>query len=112
MGRSYCFECSKCAYRATVSGRFDRGLNFAVQTISCRDCKRLYEAVTRLRIPDELKERSLSFGLRGTGLATQKAASSPPSFESLLNRLPYKGVKHFRWLRFKPQCPVSAYHQV
>ena len=53
MGRSYWFECPKCGYRAKVSGRADRGLSFFVQTILCRDCRELYDAVIRLRVPDE-----------------------------------------------------------
>ena len=53
MGRSYWFECVKCGYRAKVSGRADRGLNFFVQTILCRDCRELYDAITRVKIPDE-----------------------------------------------------------
>ena len=32
------------------SGRADRGLSFFVQTILCRDCRELYDAVTRLRV--------------------------------------------------------------
>ena len=54
MGRSYCFECPTCGYRAKVSGRADRGLTFFVQTILCLDCRQLYDAVTRLRVPDEV----------------------------------------------------------
>src|ERR1700674_5874389 len=53
MGRSYWFECPRCGYRAKVSGRADRGFNFSVQSIVCRDCKELYDAVTRARIPDQ-----------------------------------------------------------
>ncbi len=37
---------------------------------------------------------------------------SPPTFESVLNRLDYTGVKHFRWVHFKPQCPVSPIHRI
>ena len=53
MGRSYWFECAKCGYRAKVSGRADRGITFFVHTILCRDCRELYDAVTRLRLADE-----------------------------------------------------------
>ena len=53
MGRSYWFECPKCGYRAKVSGRADQGLTFFVQTILCCDCRELYDAVTRLKVPDE-----------------------------------------------------------
>src|ERR1051326_6040680 len=98
MGRSYWFECSKCGYRASISGGFDRGLNFAVQTIVCSDCKRLHDAVVRLRIPDSLKERTFLFDLRPEReLVPQRPHPSPPSFESLLKPLPYRGVKYFRW---------------
>ena len=113
MGRSYWFECPKCGYRAKVSGRADRGLTFFVQTILCLDCRQLYDAVTRLRVPAE------SDGLRsfaGWRLARSPASarniSSPPGFQSVLNRLPQTGVKRFRWLPFKIQCPVSALHRV
>jgi hypothetical protein len=111
MGRSYWFECSKCGYRANVAGTFDRGLNFGVQTILCRDCRKLYDAVVRLRVVDELKERSLQVGMRPPVGSAQRTPSSPPPMASLLNRLPYRGIKYFRWIRYKPQCPVSAYHQ-
>jgi len=113
MGRSYWFECSRCGYRAKVAGRADHGLNFAIQTILCRDCKHLYDAVTRVRVPDSLKERSFRLGFaQPNAFAAQRMSSAPPSFDAVLNRLPFKGVKYFRWLRFKPQCPVSAYHRV
>jgi hypothetical protein len=50
MGRTYLFECPKCEYSARVSGREDRGFTVCVQTIVCRDCRRLYDAVVRLRV--------------------------------------------------------------
>ena len=113
MGRSYWFECSRCGYRTKVSGRADRGLNFFVQTITCRDCKELYDAVTRLRVPDESGLRPAPFGLRGTGTnRTRLAMTSPPRFETVLNRLPYRGIKRFRWVQFKLQCPLSKIHRV
>ena len=34
------------------------------------------------------------------------------SFQAVLNRLPQTGVKRFKWLPFKIQCPVSAIHRV
>src|SRR5712672_1357393 len=112
MGRTYWFECSKCGYRTQVSGKSDRGLNFFVQTIACADCKALYDAVTRLRVPQESNGMKFSFGLNGLRYSLQQRNPAPPSFQSALNRLPYKGVPRYKWLHFKLQCPVSPIHRV
>jgi hypothetical protein len=112
MGRTYWFECSKCGYRAQVSGRPDRGLNVFVQTIACTDCKALYDAVVRLRVPDESKGVGLSLGLNGFRAPIRQRNVSPPTFQTALNRLPYKGVRHYKWFNFKPQCPASPIHRV
>ena len=112
MGRIYWFECSKCGYRAQVSGKPDRGLNFFVQTIACSDCKALYDVVTRLRVLDEVKGLKFSFGLNGLRSSLQQRNSVPPTFQSALSLLPNKGVKHYKWLNFKAQCPVSVTHRV
>jgi hypothetical protein len=115
MGRTYWYECSKCGYRTKVSGRADRGLNFFVQTIVCRDCKELYDSITRIRMPE------------GPGFPSGQAAGKPrraalleqprkpaiaPSFQSALNRLLYWGARQFKWVQFKPQCPVSPLHRI
>ena len=113
MGRSYWFECPKCGYRANVSGRADRGLSFFVQTLLCHDCHALYDAVTRLKVPHELWRSENLAALRQPGpLRHPRSLSVPPTFQSVLNRLPLTGVKRFRWLAFKNQCPVSASHRV
>jgi hypothetical protein len=113
MGRSYWFECPKCGYRAKVSGRADQGLSFSVQTILCRDCRELYDAVIRLRVPDEFEGLgSLAGWRRGRPLNPYRSIKSPPGFQSVVNRLPQTGVKRCRWLTFKIQCPVSALHRV
>ena len=113
MGRSYWFECPKCGYRAKVSGRADRGLWFFVQTILCRDCRELYDAVVRLRVPDELGGWGNFGRLRKERLSRAlPGMTTPPSFQAVLNRLPSIGVKRFKWLAYNPQCPVSAIHRV
>ncbi len=113
MGRSYWFECPKCGYRAKVSGRADRGLCFFVQTILCRDCRELYDAVTGLRVADEWGGWG-DFGRLGKARLPKARPdmSAPPSFQAVLNRLPPTGLKRFKWLPFKLQCPVSAIHRV
>src|SRR5215470_5117661 len=99
MGRSYWFECSKCGYRARVSGRADRGLNFAVETIVCQDCKELFDAVTRLRVPNETPFVN-SFRLGNThGTArsffSPRHTAKPPSFQAVVNRLPQFAASQF-----------------
>lgn len=109
MGRSYLFECPKCGYRARVSGRADHGFQFHVQTILCRDCKALYDAVVRLKLPDPQRLKSFT-DLRRV-LLRKRLADGPPSFEAVLNRLPPPG-KRFKWMQFEIRCPVSRIHKV
>jgi hypothetical protein len=113
MGRSYWFECTKCGYRTVVAGRADRGLEVSVQTILCRDCRQLYDAVTRLRIADELGASGSIGGLHKAKLPRARGRiTAPPTIQAALNRLPLTGVRRFKWLPFKIQCPVSALHRV
>ena len=113
MGRSYWFECAKCGYRARVSGRADEGLSFVVQTILCRDCRELYDVVTRLKVAEETGGWGTfgSFQKARTGKLPARIAS-PPAFQTVLNRLPPKGAKRLAWLPFEIRCPVSAFHRV
>ena len=109
MGRSYLFECSKCGYKASVSGGADNGLLFGVQTAVCRDCRNLFDSVVRLRIPD----MGFKIPWQFQRLEAQKTPREPPpTFESALNRLPPVGIKKFKWTQFKVRCPVSLAHRV
>jgi hypothetical protein len=115
MGRSYWFECSRCGYRAQVSGGADDGFNLRVQTIACRECKQLFDAVTWLKVPNENLTGSGLVPLSRRRLKPLIAAQRfkrPPSFEAALNRLLYTGARRFRWLRFKLECPVGKGHKV
>ncbi len=117
MGRSYWFECSKCGYRVRVSGRPDRGVNLFVQTVHCRDCRELHDAVTRIKIPDEVRDPVPPNGSPGVPRplklpARSWGANGPPSFQVALGRLSYTGFARFKWLDFKLQCPVSPSHSV
>ena len=115
MGRSYNFECSRCGYRRAVSGRSDRGVAFWVQTISCLDCKTLYDSVTRLKVPEEpllSSWRNLWGLVRWRGLTAYRHSSMAPSFQEAVGRLPLLGARTYRWLHFRLQCPVSAAHRV
>ncbi len=113
MGRSYWFECPRCGYRARVSGRADRGLHLFVQTIACRDCRELYDAVIRMRVSQEMVTTARSGeGNRSRSLMSRRSLNEPPAFQSALNRLAYLELKASQWLQFRLQCPVSALHRV
>lgn len=103
MGRSYLFECPKCTYKTTVSGGVDHGQDCTVQTIACRDCRKLFDAIIRLRVLSSTK----SSKLQGENFPT-----TPPPFEEVVSRLPLPKSRGFRWFDFKPQCPVSKSHRV
>ena len=111
MGRSYWFECSRCGYRAKVSGQADRGVDFSVQTIVCLDCKTLYDAVTRARLS---AQSAGTLGLKNGGTPRLRAPEhrQPPAFQAMLGRLPASGLDQFKWVQFKPRCPVAAHHKV
>src|SRR5258708_29654676 len=114
MGRSYWFECSKCGYGAKVCGRADRGLNCFVKTIPCRDCKELYDAVYRLKIPAEshIIHTRPSRNLPGKPELSRLTKRRAPTFQTVLNWLPYAGVRRFKWLEFKLLCPIYENHRV
>ncbi len=111
MGRSYWYECDRCGYRAKVSGGPDRGLNFFVQTSVCRDCKQLHDAVVRLRVPDDSRP-DYSQLLIQQRLKRVVPPKAPPTFQAAVNRLPYTGIRRFRWLHFRLLCPASPHHHV
>jgi hypothetical protein len=116
MGRTYIFECPQCGCRAGVSGGADRGWHFAVQTILCFECKQLYDAVIRFKVPfvsplAEALVRKRLRSLRET--AARKTAARPPTFfAAALNRLPPPGAKPLRWLTFLPACPAFPRHRI
>lgn len=114
MGRSFSYECPKCAYSAKVSGGTDEGYTVAVQTILCRECRALHDAVTRVRVPDErpLLSWRTSLGLARRKFLPTRDLNHPPSFSAALNLLPYRGIPRFRWVHYRLQCPVAAYHGV
>lgn len=109
MGRTYLFECPKCGYRAKVAGSADRGVHFAVQTISCYECRQLHDAVTALKIPVPAFAASGKFA---QFKVTRKTSPHVPTFLAALNRLPPPGTRRLKWVYFKPACPVSARHRI
>ena len=114
MGRSYLFECPRCGYRAFVAGGVSDGAWFTVQTVRCRDCRALHDAVVEMKfaIPP-LSESKLRLGLKtNASLRLLLGLKCPPTIQSALNQLPPGGAKSYRWIKFPPACPVSSRHRV
>jgi hypothetical protein len=115
MGRTYLFDCSRCGYRAKVSGKADHGFTVCVQTVVCLDCKKLYDAVTRVKRPiaNRLELQTLSRGPHSWKLSNHAAPSeSCPTFQSAVNRLAFTGGKRQRWVDCALRCPVAGWHRV
>lgn len=113
MGKLYLFECPKCDYRAKVSGGDESGLTFSSRTISCSDCKSLYEVVTRIRVPACKSKGKKDFS-PGFGKLSQLRwlPDNPPSFDIALNRLTNVVIKNSRWINLRLRCPISRFHRV
>jgi hypothetical protein len=78
----------------------------------CRDCRKLYDAVKRLRVAAE-PQRGMKLGLKHSGLAKRHdGPPRPPTFEAALNRLAIEGLQKSRWIKFDLRCPVSAWHKI
>jgi hypothetical protein len=87
----------------------DEGLDFSVQTILCRDCKKLYDAVIRLRFSGQPKAATRSS--RKLLLEKPVTPDDPPAFDAVLNRLPIP-AKRSHWMEFKIRCPIAPIHRV
>jgi hypothetical protein len=114
MGRSYIYECQKCGYRAIVSGRNDRGVNFAVTTIRCLDCRELRDAVTALRLSEsEMQAKdNPSRPIKGRVLRENWNLKLPPSAEAVFNRLAVRDGSKYRWVHYAPRCSRSPVHRI
>ncbi|HET7625268.1 MAG TPA: hypothetical protein VFM25_08380 [Verrucomicrobiae bacterium] len=108
MGRSYLFECPKCGYHATVSGGADHGNHLVVQTIACRDCRKLFDAVVKLKLPKNHDRRAVP----GFSKLAKRPLDVAPPFEKVVNRLPLAPEKYLKWTPVKLRCPISPYHRI
>ena len=55
MGSTYRYVCPNCDYSAEVSGGDDMGMLCETKTILCKDCKKLYDVVTKYHGEEEMK---------------------------------------------------------
>jgi hypothetical protein len=84
-------------------------MNVWVQTIICRECKQLYDAVTRMKVVDPLTPLRLQ---PWRPLGSHLSRARPSAFSQVLQRLPTPATSRWRWIAYKIQCPVSAIHKV
>jgi hypothetical protein len=88
-------------------------LDFFVQTILCRDCRQLYDAVTKIRSPinnHPAPQGAFNGWLKQT--FRHSKIEKPPTFQTALSRLRVTAASKQHWLSFTPQCPVSGRHRI
>jgi len=120
MGRTYHFDCPHCQYRACVSGGADTGLNCAVQTIVCLDCRQLFDVFTRRRRPvDHDTPVPASVPARSGRKLLPTGIIIPPlrlleNVWSIFSsaRRSTSPVKQWHWENVKLICPVVGSHRV
>jgi hypothetical protein len=61
MGQRVTFECTQCGYQAVVSGGPDRGMDTSTETISCEECRALYDVVTAKLAYDTVTGKATGF---------------------------------------------------
>jgi hypothetical protein len=111
MGRTYLFECAKCGYHTTVAGGSESGLQLAVQTIHCLDCRDLHDAITGLKLPtagNDLKR----WKFKPSPFATGPSEAQPPKLGDALTFLVIGTGQRFRWMRYQLACPISVRHRI
>jgi hypothetical protein len=103
MGRTYVFECQECGYCAKVAGGTAEGIEFAVQTIHCVDCRKLQDAVMYAAMPiiDPF-----------VGGQEPKGKSMPPPLTKLMTRLPFASRLATRPQKFELACAASPDHRI
>jgi hypothetical protein len=120
MGRTFHFECAHCQYQARVGGGADSGINCAVQTIVCLDCRRLFDVLTRFRLrhdedvspPAVTKTKSSHSHLpRQVDIPPFALVQNPWNIFAQGHRAS-AALPDRRWVEAALACPVAALHRV
>ncbi len=107
MGRTFQFECPWCQYRAQLSGGADSGINCEVQTIICRDCRQLFDVLTRLRRRQPEKNAQPTQRFRALRPEIPPAVLRNGSFHPLNHPVP-----PLIWEAARLACPSNPKHVV
>lgn len=105
VGKTYQFECPLCQYQARVSGGPDNGLHCEIQTVTCRDCRQLYDVYLRVRRRAGAAERIKFPGFFRPEIppVVLRESTSRPNVTPLPKLV---------WQKFTPLCPIEALHKV
>ena len=105
VGKTYQFECPLCQYHAKGSGGADAGLHCEIQTVSCRDCRQLYDVYIQVRRRAGAVEKIKFPGFFRPEIppVILRQSTSRPSTE--------KSPK-LVWQKFLQMCPVDEKHIV
>ena len=95
VGKTYQFECELCQYRIKISGGADAGVDCAVQTIVCRDCRELFDVFTRVRRRATIIEKLKPLHPEIPPRQLRTVPPQPPG-----------------WNDIPLACPVSALHRI
>lgn len=100
MGRTYHFACPLCHYRADISGGTDSGVHCEVQTVTCRECRELYDVFIRLRRKETDMDKKPKF-----------PGFFKPEIPPVILR-DGSAQRRLIWQTFLPTCPVNPKHKV
>lgn len=105
VGKTYQFECPLCQYQAKISGGADGGLHCEIQTVTCRECRQLYDVYTKVRRRAGAVER-----IKFPGFFRPEI---PPVMLRASTSRPDQGAApKLVWQAFAPACPVQPKHPV
>jgi len=119
MGRTFHFDCPSCHYRARVAGGADAGVNCAVRTIVCLDCRQLFDVFIRLRRRADGRKSPAGRRVRPGRNPFPAAVIIPPL--CLVDNVwsvfqpkpgPRRPRMKWRWEEVKPVCPVAGSHRI
>ena len=122
MGRVHAFECPKCGFRTRAAGGMDRGLDCFAHSMVCHDCRRIFDAVTHVRLPPGSRPRrkdglsmlkrpravsDLKLNLPDHLHVTKQVINEQPILPE-----PLLAGSASRWVELAVRCPSSAIHRI
>ncbi len=114
------YSCPHCEYQVRVVGGADNGVNCAVQTIVCLDCRKLFDVFTRLRLREGGEEASSQGNktksnrkLLPTGIVIPPIHLMENSWNDYSpGRQISAPVQKKYWTDVKLACPIANYHRI